>query len=79
MDWLCIVRRTDELLEVLVFGEDVFESLIHHIVRANMSEGSILIDEVGGGLLKRNGGCDFSAGCDLKQWHGRSPYSSSLE
>ena len=52
MDRLGIVRRTDELLEVLVFGEDIFERLVHNIVCGNTGECCILIDEVCSGFLK---------------------------
>ena len=30
-----IIGRADKLLEVLVFGEDIFERLVHHIVCGN--------------------------------------------
>jgi len=60
----------DELLEVLVFGEDVFQCFVHYIVCGNAGECSVLIDErFGRGSSSENGAVTVLAGYDLKQWH----------
>jgi hypothetical protein len=62
-------RGPKVFLEVAVFGEDVGERLVYHIVSGDVEERGVLVDLLGGSLVEADRSGNLMGLNDLKQRH----------
>jgi hypothetical protein len=67
-------RGSKVLLEVAVFGKDIGQRLIYHIVSRDVEERGVLVGLLGDGLVKADCGGNLVGLNDLKQRHEGTPF-----
>jgi hypothetical protein len=67
-------RGPKVLLEVAVFGKDIGQRLVYHIVSGDVEERGVLVDLLSGGLVKADRGGNLVGLYDFKQRHEGTPF-----
>jgi hypothetical protein len=67
-------RGPKVILEVAVLGKDIGKSFVYHVVSGDMEERGVLVDLLGGGLVKADRGGNLVGLNNLKQWHEGTPF-----